>query len=130
MKKITKKEVDAAYKNPVDPFKPFERLELLLGFAMQELYELRKPKKQCPDCEGKTDQVSECCGASIDSDILISISMGLANNSAMENTRDGNYDGEGLSISEGGGGPLIAAALMNNFTHDMSGSATSRLPAI
>ena len=66
----------------------------------------------------------------IDSDILMSISMGLANNSNAENTRDNSYDGEGLSISEGGGGPLIAAALLNNFTHDMTDSATSRLPAI
>jgi hypothetical protein len=66
----------------------------------------------------------------IDSDILMSISMGLANNSPAENTRDNSYEGEGLSISEGGGGPLIAAALLNNFTHDMTDSATSRLPAI
>lgn len=71
MKKITKKQVDDAYKKPINPLKPFERLELLLGFGIQELEEMKNPKKECPDCGGEMEQVSECCGASIDSDILI-----------------------------------------------------------
>jgi len=28
-------------------------------------------EERCPECEGEAGQVSECCGAAIDSDILI-----------------------------------------------------------
>jgi|LakMenEpi03Aug12_release.lakeMendotaPanAssembly.Ray.scaffolds.fasta_scaffold1048961_1 hypothetical protein len=31
----------------------------------------KENKKICPDCEGSEDIVSDCCGASIDSDMLI-----------------------------------------------------------
>ena len=30
-----------------------------------------KPKKVCPDCNGDDEPLSECCGARIDTDILI-----------------------------------------------------------
>ncbi len=35
--KITKEQVDEIYRRPVDPLKPFERLNLLLGWVIQEM---------------------------------------------------------------------------------------------
>ena len=37
--KITKEQVDEIYRRPIDPLKPFERLGLLLKWAIQEMNE-------------------------------------------------------------------------------------------
>ena len=63
---------------------------------------------------------------SVDAEILHAISMGLSSNaSAYSKARDEEYENDGLSVSEGGGGPLIAAALSDGG--DDNGT---RLPAI
>lgn len=67
MKKITQSQVDEAYKNPINPLKPFERMDLMLGHAVQQLTE----PNVCPDCEGEMEQISTCCGGPIDEDTLI-----------------------------------------------------------
>jgi len=36
-KKITKKQVDEVYNKPINPAKPFERVEILMAYAMQEM---------------------------------------------------------------------------------------------
>jgi hypothetical protein len=42
MSKTTKKKLNELYKKPVDPLKPFERLETLMKYAIQKLNDLRK----------------------------------------------------------------------------------------
>lgn len=67
----------------------------------------------------------------VDNDILQAISMGLSSNAiALFKARDGDENNSSeLSISEGGGGPLILAALMDcGEIADSVGS--NRLPAI
>jgi hypothetical protein len=45
--------------------------------------------KICPDCEGSEDIVSDCCGASIDSDMLICYECKEHSDIAVCNTCDG-----------------------------------------
>lgn len=68
----------------------------------------------------------------VDTDVLLAISMGPFDSPSVTQSGpcDDDDDCEGLPVSEGGGGPLIAAALLSDTVYQFSGPEGSRLPAI
>jgi hypothetical protein len=65
----------------------------------------------------------------VDTDVLLAISMGQFDKSSA--IQSGPCDDcDGLPVSEGGGGPLIAAALLPDTVYEFSGPEGNRLPAI
>lgn len=73
---------------------------------------------------------SSAQGDGVDAEIIQAISMGLSSNAHAHynKSREETYDPDSASVSEGGGGPLIAAALAIGDNGDESGG--TRLPAI
>jgi hypothetical protein len=67
----------------------------------------------------------------VDNDVLLAISLGqFDNSSAIQSGPCDEEDCGELPVSEGGGGPLIAAALLADTVYLFSGSEGNRLPVI
>jgi hypothetical protein len=75
---------------------------------------------------GSNSQGNEMSG--VDAEILHAISLGRAGNASAYKLREDDMEMERLSISEGGGGPLIAAALVDIDSESDNGG--TRLPSI